>query len=92
MAPGVPIARELVKRGHEVWWYTGERFRDQVSETGTRYAPMKVARDFDDRDINAAFPDRAGLHGLTFTHFRSLRTLDKKHSCLVSLVVKNSGW
>jgi MGT family glycosyltransferase len=62
--PGLPIARKLVERGHEVWWYTGKRFQARVEATGVRYVPIQAAPDFDDRDLDAAFPERRGLTGL----------------------------
>lgn len=61
--PGLPIARALVERGHEVWWYTGRRFRGAIEATGARYVPMRSAYDFDDRDLRAAFPELAGRRG-----------------------------
>jgi len=62
--PALPIARTLVERGHEVWWYTGQRFRAKVDATGAHYVPMSAAPDFDDRDLDIAFPGRRGLTGL----------------------------
>src|SRR5262245_21786600 len=62
--PGLPIARALVERGHDVWWYTGQKFRARVEATGARYVPMQAAYDYDDSDTNAAFPGRAGRTGL----------------------------
>src|SRR5688572_8360152 len=62
--PGLPIARKLVERGHEVWWYTGKRFQARVEAVGARYVPMQAAPDFDDRDLDAAFPARRGLTDL----------------------------
>ena len=61
VGPGIPIARTLVERGHEVWWYTGSRFQAKVEAAGARYVPMKAAYDFDDLAINEAFPGRAAL-------------------------------
>jgi UDP:flavonoid glycosyltransferase YjiC (YdhE family) len=63
-APGFPIARELVARGHEVWWYTGQRFQSKVEATGARYIPMKSAPDFDEKHILETFPGLVGLKGL----------------------------
>lgn len=63
-SPVVPIARRLVERGHEVWWYAGGRFRQRVEATGARYVPMGEGHDYDDRDLDAAFPGRAGLSDL----------------------------
>jgi MGT family glycosyltransferase len=62
--PGLPIATRLVERGHQVCWYTGQRFRDRIEATGARYLPMKQAPDIDDRDINAAFPERTRYRGI----------------------------
>src|SRR5689334_3743480 len=63
-SPGFPIARELVARGHEVWWYTGKQLQSRVEATGARYIPMKSAPDFDERHIDKTFPGRARLKGL----------------------------
>src|SRR3954463_9150561 len=62
--PGLPIARRLVARGHEVRWYTGRRFQERIEATGARFAPKRAARDYDDRDLNAAFPERKKLSGI----------------------------
>jgi UDP:flavonoid glycosyltransferase YjiC (YdhE family) len=62
--PGLPIARRLVARGHEVVWYTGRRFQGRIEATGARFEPMREARDYDDRDLSAAFPERKKLSGL----------------------------
>ncbi|HEY9739173.1 MAG TPA: glycosyltransferase [Coleofasciculaceae cyanobacterium] len=43
--PALPIARKLVERGHEVWWYTGEEFQSNVEATGARYVPIVNAFD-----------------------------------------------
>ena len=62
--PGLPIARLLVRRSHEVWWYTGHTFRTVIEATGARYVPMQAGYDYDDRAMDAAFPGRAGRSGL----------------------------
>ncbi len=38
--PALPIARKLVDRGHEVWWYTGVGFKSKVEATGSRHVSM----------------------------------------------------
>ncbi len=43
--PALPIARQLVKRGHEVWWYTGKNFQSKVEATGARYVPIRTGLD-----------------------------------------------
>jgi UDP:flavonoid glycosyltransferase YjiC (YdhE family) len=61
--PATAIARELVRRGHEVGWYVGERYRAKVEALGARHFPMKAAPDFDENDINSAFPGRTQFKG-----------------------------
>lgn len=63
--PGLPIARELVARGHEVRWYTGRKYRTTVAATGARYEPMRAAPDYDDDDLESTFPGLAGRTGLS---------------------------
>lgn len=46
--PAVPIVRELVKRGHEVCWYTGQAFQTIVEKTGARFAPIRSWMDYSD--------------------------------------------
>ena len=47
VGPLIPLAHELVARGHEVAWYTGERYRDKVEATGATFLPQLHARDID---------------------------------------------
>jgi UDP:flavonoid glycosyltransferase YjiC (YdhE family) len=46
--PALPIARQLVERGHEVWWYTGKNFQSKVEATGARFVPIRTGLDFYD--------------------------------------------
>jgi UDP:flavonoid glycosyltransferase YjiC (YdhE family) len=62
--PGLPIVRALVKRRHEVCWYTGQRFRATVEATGAHFLPMSTPPDYNASDLDAAFPGRKGLTGL----------------------------
>ena len=62
--PAVPIVRELVRRGNEVLWYVGEKFRATVERAGARFAPYVEAKDYDDADYDVAFPGRSALSGL----------------------------
>jgi len=59
--PGLPIARELVARGHDVVWYTGSRFARLVEATGARHVPFHDAADYDEADLEATFPDRSAI-------------------------------
>lgn len=59
--PGLPIARALLHKGHEVWWYSGKKFRTRIEATGARFVPMAAAYDYDDVDLDLAFPGRTNL-------------------------------
>jgi MGT family glycosyltransferase len=39
VSPALPIARELVDRGHQVYWYTGSDFQAKVESTGAHFIP-----------------------------------------------------
>lgn len=62
--PKLPIARELVARGHEVHWYTGAVYREQVRATGAVHHPIRSAQDFGGQTIGVAFPELVGLTGI----------------------------
>ena len=38
--PGLPIARELVRRGHDVRWYSTPRFERAIVATGSPFDPV----------------------------------------------------
>ena len=57
--PGLPIARELVERGHDVRFYTGAKFRDTVNRTGAVHIAPTHGLDFDDADIDAFYEGMA---------------------------------
>lgn len=46
--PALPIARTLVERGHDVWWYTGKAFQTKVEATGAHFVPIKTGFDLSD--------------------------------------------
>lgn len=48
VGPALPIARKLVERGHEVWWYTGKYFQSMIEATGARYIPIITGFDLSD--------------------------------------------
>ena len=56
--PGLPIARELVARGHDVRWYTTLRFRRAVEATGARVVPFQHATRLDEECLSEMFPGR----------------------------------
>ena len=67
--PGLPIARKLIERGNEVWWYTGQNYQKKVEATGATFLPMKAGYDFDDTDLDGAFPGRNEKKGLAQLKF-----------------------
>ncbi|WP_194861495.1 glycosyltransferase [Dietzia sp. SYD-A1] len=63
VTPLLSIAQSLVAAGDRVRFLTGARYRDDVRETGADFLPLPPDADYDDRDIDAAFPGRRGLRG-----------------------------
>ena len=68
--PGLPIARELVDAGHEVLWYTGQKYARLVAGSGATFVPYPESLDFDDADVDqqrrteGAPPAKPGLKDL----------------------------
>jgi UDP:flavonoid glycosyltransferase YjiC (YdhE family) len=62
--PGIPIVTELVRRGHDVHWYVGAKFRSKAEQAGATFEPYVHALDYDDADYDSAFPQRKQLSGL----------------------------
>ena len=56
--PGLPIARELVERGHDVRWYATARFRKAIESIGARWVPFRQALAIDEERLDAMYPDR----------------------------------
>ncbi|UNK69582.1 nucleotide disphospho-sugar-binding domain-containing protein [Microbacterium sp. H1-D42] len=63
VGPMAAVARELVRRGHEVRFYTGSRFRDRVEASGAQLVSWQRAPDFDENDLAATFPRLIGKKG-----------------------------
>jgi MGT family glycosyltransferase len=64
VGPLVPVVRELVARGHEVRWYTGDAYAQRVRDAGAGHEPMRQGCDFGGRNRTRAFPAHQGLTGL----------------------------
>jgi UDP:flavonoid glycosyltransferase YjiC (YdhE family) len=64
VAPMLSAAAGLVARGHEVVFLTGARFADAVAATGAEHVALPPQADYDDRDMDAAFPQRRELKGM----------------------------
>ncbi len=61
--PAIPLARRLVKRGHEVQWYTSSRYKKIIEATGAKYLPLKAGPDLDESRAGE-FTEREKLHGM----------------------------
>ena len=48
--PALPMIRQLVAQGHDVWWYTGQGFKEKVEATGAHHVPIR-------RGIDITLPD-----------------------------------
>lgn len=64
VAPMLSAAAGLVARGHEVTVLTGARFAEATAATGAEHVALPPQADYDDRDIDAAFPQRRELKGI----------------------------
>ncbi len=78
--PLLPLARELVARGHRVTWYTGTAFAEAVRATGAEHAPVKRPPDYGGRDTVQGYrasidPNAEKLRGLAAAKF------DVRHLC-----------
>jgi MGT family glycosyltransferase len=73
IAPFIPVAKALLARGHEVWWYTGRKFQAKVENAGAVPRCFSKATDYDDADFESSFPGRDALTGLSQLRF------DMKH-------------
>jgi MGT family glycosyltransferase len=62
--PGLPIAKKLVERGNKVWWYTTTKYQKKIEATGATFVPMKAGYDFDDADLDKAYPNRSKASGM----------------------------
>ncbi|MBC8070797.1 MAG: glycosyltransferase [Deltaproteobacteria bacterium] len=69
IGPFLPIARRLAARGHEVRWYTHEKYRARIEATGAGLVAARSACRYDDSDLPGSFaarPARAGIRQLAF--------------------------
>lgn len=62
--PTIGVAAELVRRGHDVTYYTGAKYAHRAEEVGATWLPWHEAPDFDDADIGRVFPRVAVPRGL----------------------------
>lgn len=64
VTPLLAVATHLVRNGHSVRFLTGERYRDAVTATGATHLALPAEADYDDSDMDAAFPGRVGKTGV----------------------------
>jgi len=64
ITPVLAVTRSLVGAGHDVRVLTGARYRSDVEATGARWVPLPAEADYDDRNMDDAFPGRVGLSGV----------------------------
>jgi UDP:flavonoid glycosyltransferase YjiC (YdhE family) len=62
--PLLEVGRHLAGQGHNVRILTGARFEEKARAAGLQFTPLPAECDFDDRDIDASFPGRAGKKGV----------------------------
>ena len=58
------IAGHLSGQGHDVSMLTGRRFQPQVEASGATFVALPAECDYDDADLDEAFPGREALGGL----------------------------
>ena len=68
-----PWYARFARAGIEVRWYTGAKYRSKVEAAGAQFVGLTHARDYDDAQIERAFPGRAHLSGMAQLKF------DMKH-------------
>ncbi|MGM7665680.1 glycosyltransferase [Microbacterium sp. A93] len=64
VTPLLAVSRYLAQQGHRVRFMTGRRYADAVRSTGAEFVALPDEADFDDSDMNAAFPGKAGKSGV----------------------------
>jgi MGT family glycosyltransferase len=69
VTPLLTVARGFVERGDDVRFITGVAFADRVTATGATHIALPPDADFNFDDLEATFPERAGLKGLRAVTF-----------------------
>jgi MGT family glycosyltransferase len=63
--PALPLAAELVRRDHKVWWHTGRAYADQVAGVGAHLVPFVHTLDFDQLPVEPDSGDKGMAAGVT---------------------------
>ena len=69
VTPLLTVASGFVERGDDVRFITGAAFADRVTATGATHIALPPDADFNFDDLEATFPERAGLKGLRAVTF-----------------------
>lgn len=64
VTPLLAVSRALAGSGHRVRFMTGQRYAEAVRHTGAEFVPLPAEADYDDTDMNVAFPGRVGKKGV----------------------------
>lgn len=64
VSPMLPVAAELVRRGHEVRFYTSHAYRTKVEKTGATYEPMRTPVDPGDDPVEDHVTELRNHEGL----------------------------
>ena len=72
--PFLPVASTLSRRGHQVAWYTGAKFKTKVERTGAHHVPIVHGLDFNgegplSEQLEALLPERKHLRGVAAEKF-----------------------
>lgn len=62
--PMLAIGRHLARHGHRVRMLASRRFEAKVTAAAIEFSALPPECDFDERDLEASFPTRAGKKGL----------------------------
>jgi UDP:flavonoid glycosyltransferase YjiC (YdhE family) len=54
--PAIPLVKMLIDRGHEIIWYSGAFYKENIEATGAKFIPFCRAKDFHDSSISGVFP------------------------------------
>ncbi len=61
VSPCVPAVRELLRRGHTVYWYTGARHAATVAASGARFVEPQAGEFLDMDTVEQDFPELATM-------------------------------
>jgi UDP:flavonoid glycosyltransferase YjiC (YdhE family) len=63
--PALPLAAELVRRDHQVWWHTATAYADQVAAAGAHLVPFVHTLDFEQLPVEPDPGDKGMAAGVT---------------------------